>query len=291
MSFEPSEFVARIGEKLVMEFAYASVAGTPGLIGAARENPARSQLEKLLPAFVCAGSGIVMDSYNSRSPQQDVVFFERDFCPVYSINDTPEATYFPVEGVIAVGEVKSVVDKATLFDALRKLKSAKLLRRYSEKTRAGTMPPLAAYRPFGSGSTFAAVPQDEYDQAKNFRDQIFSFLICKSFQNSADAVLENLTEFGQAEGFEYLPNIIVSLDDGFIQHCAMPEISLQHSPMTANAVLFCPDRPRAFTFLVHKLRQHAREGRSVPLSSLDRYMKSTVEPLPECRVRSYSRST
>jgi hypothetical protein len=241
-----------------------------------------------LPAFVSCGSGLLIDSFGHQSAQQDIVFYERDFCPIYSINDTPEATYYLIEGVIAVGEVKSAVDKATLFDALRKLKSAKLLRRYSEKTQGGTTPPLAAYRPFGSGSSFAAVPQDEYDQAKNFRDQIFSFLICKRFQNSPDAVLGNLTEFGQGEGFEYLPNIIVSLDDGFIRHCALPEMSLQQSPMTANAVSFCPDRSRAFTFLVHHLRQHAREGRSVPLFSLDRYMKSMVEPLPESRIRPYS---
>src|SRR4051812_16644693 len=49
--FDPAEFVNRIGQKLVMEFDHASAAGTPGLIGSARENPARKQLEKLMPAF------------------------------------------------------------------------------------------------------------------------------------------------------------------------------------------------------------------------------------------------
>src|ERR1700693_2442591 len=180
--FDPSKFVGRIGEKLVMEFEQASDGGTPGLIGSARENPARRQLEKLLPAFVSCGSGLLIDSFGGRSDQQDIVFYERDFCPIYSINDTPEATYYPVEGVVAVGEVKSIVDKGILFDALRKLKSAKLLRRYSEKTQEGAMPPAANFRPFGFASTVVGTVQDEYDQAKKFRDQIFSFLICKSFR-------------------------------------------------------------------------------------------------------------
>jgi hypothetical protein len=36
VGFEPSDFVARIGEKLVMEFEHASDGGTPGLIGAGK---------------------------------------------------------------------------------------------------------------------------------------------------------------------------------------------------------------------------------------------------------------
>lgn len=171
--FDPLTFVNRIGKKLVGEFEEASVAGTPSLIGAARENPARKQLEKLLPAFVAAGSGIVIDSFRNRSTQQDLIFYERDFCPVYSINDTPEATYFPVEGVIATGEVKSVVDKPTLFDALAKIESAKVLKRLSLKEKNHFSVAVADFRSFGSGACFAATPETEFDQGKNFRDQVF----------------------------------------------------------------------------------------------------------------------
>jgi len=286
--FDPADFVDKIGERLVSEFEHASQAGTPGLIGTARENPARKQLEKLLPAFVSAGSGIVIDSYGARSNQQDIVFYERDFCPVYSINDTPEATYFPIEGVVAVGEVKSVVDKPALFDALKKVRSSKLLKRFSEKSQEGRMPAAANYRQLGSGSTFAAVESDEYDQERRCQDQIFSFIICKSFRNSADAILENLCEFGHTYEIRHMPNIIISLNDGFIQNASLPAMSLQSSPMTANAFAFVPDKPRAFTFLVNELRRHAREGRSVPLYSFDRYMSSIGGALPPSRFRPHA---
>jgi len=287
VDFDPAEFVNKIGEKLIMEFEHASVAGTPGFVGAARENPARKQLEKLLPAFASAGSGIVMDSYGERSTQQDIVFFERDFCPVYSINDTPEATYFPVEGVIAVGEVKSVVDKTTLFDALDKIRSTKILKRFSERTREGTMPAAANYRTYGSGSTYAAIPQNEYDQIAKHRDQVFGFLICKSFRQSARAVLSNLCEYAFTHGASDLPNFITSLDGGFIQPVAIPGMVLQPSPLSANGVAFVRDQKRAFTFLVHALRQHAREGRTVPLYALDRYMASITGSLPNCEFRPF----
>ena len=114
--FNSGQFVKRIGRRLVVEFEDAGEAGTPGLIGAAREHPARVRLVKLLPAFVSVGSGLLIDSYGSQSKQQDIVLFERDFCPVYTINDAPEVTYYPIEAIAAVGEVKSTVSKSVLFD-------------------------------------------------------------------------------------------------------------------------------------------------------------------------------
>ena len=285
--FDPAEFVNRIGQKLVMEFDHASAAGTPGLIGSARENPARKQLEKLMPAFALTGSGIVIDSFGARSSQQDIIFFERDYCPVCSINDTAEATYFPVEGVIATGEVKSIVDKGVLFDALGKIKSAKALKRFSVKIEYSGLSASADFRTYGSGMSITGRFEEGFNQECNCKDQVFGFIICKSFRSSPDAILANITDFGREEGFEFLPHIIVSLDDGFIQNCSLPDISLQQSSLTANAVAFVPERPRAFTFLVNELRRHAREGRTVPLYAFDRYMMMSAEPLPQAQIRRF----
>ncbi|MGZ9722738.1 DUF6602 domain-containing protein [Rhizobium miluonense] len=285
--FKPIEFVNRIGQKLVMEFDHASEAGTPGLIGAARENPARKQLEKLLPGFVQCGSGMSIDSYGAKSTQQDIVFFERDYCPIFSVNDTPEATYFAIEGVIAVGEVKSTVDKATFFDALRKVKSAKSLKRFSQRLQSQGMLAAADYRSYGASGTYAAIPSNEYDQDRKFRDQVYGFILCRSFAHSANAVLENLVEFGASEGFEFLPNLIVSLNDGFILNCESSSLKLQSSPLTANSVAFCPDKARAFTMLVRELKLHAREGRTVPVSAFDRYLDIGSAPLPESIIKPY----
>lgn len=164
-----------------------------------------------------------------------------------------------------MGEVKSAADKGTLFDALDKIRSAKALKRFSERTQEVGMSPAANYRMYGSGGTYAAISSNEYDQARKHRDQIFGFLICKSFRQSSGAVLQNLCEYVETHGASHLPNIIVSLDNGFVQPISLPARVLQPSPILANGVAFVPDRQRAFTFLVHALRQHAREGRSVPL--------------------------
>ena len=277
--FDPTQFVNRIGRKLVMEFADASEAGTPGLIGSAREHPARVQLMKLLPAYVSIGSGLLIDSYGEQSKQQDIVIFERDFCPVYSINDTPDATYFPIEGVIANGEVKSSVDKGVLFTALDNIRSAKLLRRYAHKTDEG-FGSLASFRSFGMGASFAAIPSNEFNQDLNFRDQIYSFILCNSFTHSPEAILDNLVEYQRLHGHEYMPNIIISLNNGFIQGMQCKNMKLQFSLLTSDTFSFVPASDRCFTYLFNELRQHIRDARTVPLEALDRYMTSLNGTLP-----------
>ncbi len=284
--FDPVHFVSRIGRRLIMEFEDAGNAGTPGLIGVSREHPARVQLAKLLPEFVSIGSGIVIDSYNTKSKQQDIVVFERDFCPIYSINDAPEATYYPVEGVAAVGEVKSTMSKASLFDALDKIKSVKLLKRYSQKEDHG-LGPLSSFRPFGSSLDFAATSETEYDQIHKFRDQVYGFIFCNSFAQSPESILDNLIEYQILNGHEYMPNIIISLNNGFVQGMKASDMSLQYSPLTSDSFSYIPTIEHAFAYLVNDLRQHIREGRSVPLQALDRYMTSMTGALPACTARRF----
>jgi hypothetical protein len=284
--FDPTQFVNRIGQKLVIEFAHASEAGTPGLIGSAREHPARVQLVKLLPAYVSIGSGLLIDSYGEQSKQQDIVMFERDFCPVYSINDTPGATYFPIEGVIANGEVKSSVNKNVLFEALDNIRSAKLLRRYPHKTDAG-FGSLAGFRNFGMVGSFAATPNDEFNQNLNFSDQIYSFILCNSFTHSPDAILDNLVEYQRLHGHECMPNIIISLNNGFIQGMQSNNMHPQFSLLTSDSFSFVPASDRCFAYLVHQLQQYVRVARTVPLEALDRYMTSLNDPLPSCLVRRF----
>jgi hypothetical protein len=280
MAFSVSSFVDKLGARLISEFEDASQAGTPGLVGSAREHPARKQLEKVLPGFTGLGSGIVMDVYGSHSTQQDIVMYERDFCPVYSINDTPEATFYPIEGVIAVGEVKSTVDKGTLIDALNKLKSAKALLRQATKTSTLGMPPASDYRHYGSRNAYGAVTEDEYDQSIKSSDQIFSFLLCNKFSNSAKSVIDNVVDYGKLHGKQFLPNIIISLNDGFTRCISKSDNSLKTSPMDADGIVFCNQHEKGLLTLVTLLRVQAESGRTVPIDTFLKYMSRQDNTIP-----------
>ncbi|WP_296739120.1 hypothetical protein, partial [Mesorhizobium sp.] len=65
MAFDCSVFIRHVAERIIHEFHFSRGAGTPGLIGAAKEHPARVQLERLIPGGVAVGSGITVDSYGS----------------------------------------------------------------------------------------------------------------------------------------------------------------------------------------------------------------------------------
>ena len=126
-TFDVAKFVKDVGVLLVHAYEGARKATTPGLVGSAIENPVRSLVASLLPSGLSVGTGCVVDSYGNTSRQMDIVLYERDICPVYRVNDTPEATYFPCEGVVAVGEVKAALDGPKLGDAFKKIESVKAL--------------------------------------------------------------------------------------------------------------------------------------------------------------------
>ncbi len=129
-SFDPGEFVRRIGHDLVRAFDDAREATTPELVGDAMEQPVRDRLEQILPRGIAVGSGCVIDIKGGTSRQMDVVLYERNLCPVFCINDSPETTYYPVECVLAVGEIKSTIGKKGISDAFDKIRSVKALHRF-----------------------------------------------------------------------------------------------------------------------------------------------------------------
>jgi hypothetical protein len=97
------------------------------------------KLEHLLPVGIGVGSGCVIDSFGGTSKQQDVILYEKAFCPIFSVNDTPETTYYPCEGVIAVGEVKSTVASKELTDIFKKIHSVKMLKRFTRISKSALM--------------------------------------------------------------------------------------------------------------------------------------------------------
>ena len=132
-TFDSAKFVSRVGVELIAEFEKARSATTPELVASAMETAARRQLEQILPSGVAVGTGCVIDTHGNTSRQMDIVLYERDICPVFRVNyDDPKATYYPCEGVIAVGEIKSVIGKKELEDSFEKMASAKSLRRNYE---------------------------------------------------------------------------------------------------------------------------------------------------------------
>ena len=153
----------------------ARKATTPGLVGSAIEQPVRKLLSSVLPRGLSVGTGCVVDSYGKTSRQMDIVLYERDICPVFRVNDTPEATYFPCEGVVAVGEVKAAIDGPKLADSFEKIASVKVLRRHWEEFQP-TVPREKRFRNYGIAANVVGIRSENANEDRE-QNEIFGFVL------------------------------------------------------------------------------------------------------------------
>ena len=217
-TFDPDEFIARIGKRLVNQFDDARAATTPGMIGDAMEQPVRDQLEQVLPRGIAVGEGAVIDSEGGTSRQTDVILYEKDICPIFSVNNTPETTYYPCEGVIAVGEVKSTLDRGSLEDAFEKIASVKKLQRravhdFMPHPTSGL--PIVRHRNYGSIQTSSIVDIGE-SQNHGGTDQIFGFVLAGELRLKKETFCSAFREFARETGDLNAPNMVVVLSGGLL---------------------------------------------------------------------------
>ncbi|MBU3262213.1 hypothetical protein KPG71_19540 [Roseovarius sp. PS-C2] len=288
-SFSGFDHLQLMAQRLVYDFDEAAGAGHPGLIGAARETPARLQLERVLPGNIGIGSGIVVDSFGGLSKQQDIVIFEKHLCPVFSINDTPEATYYPIEGVLAVGEVKSSLDRAKLEDAFSKIQSVKSLNRVVEvEEDALGSRPTVPYRKYGSQILISGTEAEQYSTDRSL-DQVFGFVLAGNSSLKPETLLNHAVDFAKSHRPHDAPNTIVSLTDGHISWMKSEKNSLGRSPMEADMLAFCSGKNRGFPWLISLLRLYAEAGRTVSTRHYRKYFRGQDDGHPVVAVRAVVR--
>ena len=219
-NFDPITYANLVGQELVSSFETASLGTTSVLVGSAREHSVRTKLEHILPAGIGVGTGCVIDSYENTSRQMDIVLYEKNICPVYSIGDTPGTRYYPCEGVVAVGEIKSSLGSDELEDIFLKTESAKRLRRFSaEPSGESVVGNLRVpYRHYGTTApvTHRSFGDMDYDQEGNPWDQIFGFALAGKLELKSQTFCEKFVEHARETESVLTPNLIVALDRGVL---------------------------------------------------------------------------
>ena len=306
--FDPDEYIRRIGERLVDELKDSKAGTTPSTVGSAVEQPVRYQLEQVLPRGIGVGEGFVIDSYGGTSRQQDVILYERDICPVFCINRTPQTTYYPCEGVIAVGEVKSTLERDTLQDAFKKIASVKQLRRHVVHD---SMPHPTTGRPIPLHRDYLTLRRDAIVDLNEAREdmerlQIFGFILGGKSRLKHDTLLETYRALAAQGGKSVSPNLLATLDGYAIRWGSMERGNREEihqsrdgtyglrvykdgpkdwqnkwSAETATHVSGSKDSD-PFRLLVRWIRQGVEQGRTSHAKSFDRYFesKSNAEPTP-----------
>ena len=273
-SFDAVSYSVDVGRELIAAFETAARATTPSLIGGARELPVRRKLQHLLPVGVGVGSGCVIDSFGGTSKQQDVVLYEKAFCPIFSVNETPETTYYPCEGVIAVGEVKSTITGKELSNIFEKIRSVKMLKRFTRRSKSVLLDTESVcYRSYGSNVTFEGTPAEEFNQTEKPLDQIFGFAIAGSLGITQETFCAKFGEFASRTDDHLSPNLMILLNEGVVFPFAEgTKATILLSQKDAKGFYFANKGEENFQFLLSRLYSIYRQGRTVELSAFDRYI-------------------
>ena len=275
--FDPIAYVTQVGQELISAFQMAGFATTPGQIGSAREVPVKEKLMQLLPRGVGVGSGCVIDSYGNTSRQIDVVLYEKEICPVFAINNDAASTYYPCEGVIAVGEVKTAINSKELEDIFKKIESVKELRRFARLSPSGRpgMEDYVAFRKYGSPLSGVTLKPGDYNQDTHPSDQIYGFALGGRLDLSIKTLCEKFANLSLVTGYALSPNVLVTLDGSVLCPVSISpdrqNASIMVSPQEANSIYSVRHPNKSFPFLLSKLQAMYTTGRTVDAHAFGRY--------------------
>ena len=278
--FDAAEFVKDIGILLVHAYDGARRATTPGLVGSAIENPVRALLATVLPSGLAVGTGCVVDSYGTASRQMDIVLYERDICPVYRVNDTPEATYFPCEGVVAVGEIKATIDGPKLHDSFEKIHSVKMLRRYWEQFQP-TVPSEKRYRNYGIAGNVVGI-RSENENEERERDEVFGFVLAGTSRLKPESLIQRYEDRAREKEASTCPNVLATMDGAYVRPFLSDEAGhavAKRSSHTGDRVGYY-DGVASFRVLIDDLYEAYSYGHTAPLAAFRRYLGSSEDSQP-----------
>lgn len=169
----------------------------PGEFGMYREKMVSELLKPFLPTKLAVGTGFIITHQNHISTQCDIIIYDKENTPII---ENGEQRFFPIECVVGVIEVKSVLSKSNLKEALQKLSNIKALRS-----------DISSRNPY----VYKDGNFTSFDPKENVKDQIATFLICERFDfdytKNKNDIFKDI--YGDIDKSLY-HNMVLSLKDG-----------------------------------------------------------------------------
>ena len=267
-SFDTKDYLAGLGTELVNAFDLAGKTTHPLAVGSGREKSAKEKLRRCLPIGVGVGSGFVFDSYGNTSGECDIILYEEQFALKFSINDDDRYSYYNCESVIAVGQVKSDAQIGDVRDSISNLRKIReLIRRQQQCSGLFVEDKTSVFRPYLSMSEIEGTKDEEYNPEINAYDQIYTFLICKSFKTPAESILSEIKTLCNNERKLY-PNRLLSVDGYYCFWLHTSNNAYCVSSSALNSTGFTRQEVEcAFGQLMKELTDFICKGRSVPIQN------------------------
>lgn len=222
-----------------------------GEFGTYREKIVKDFLKFFIPQKLEIGNGFIISSTDEVSTQCDIIVFDSTITPLIQSNELQ--TFYPVETVVGVGEIKSIMSKIDLKNAINKLARTKQIKSNIPH------PTIHSKRSFG------------FNPKEILYDSIFTFIICEKF----DFNLENIEtdiEFMYDKHIDHCHrhNLILSITDGLLLY------NLQKG--SDNMVIYSPifDGPNTNKFIKFNAEKKYHHFKTFAMSLFDGISQATV---------------
>lgn len=172
-----------------------------GEFGIYREKITHDFLKYIIPQKFSFGNGFIISNNDEVSTQCDIIMFDRSITPL--IQSSEHQTFYPVETVVAVGEVKSTLSKTEFVTAINKLSKIK-------KIKSQLKSPTFYSRRDNLGS---------FDPQNVLYDGIFTFIICEKLNFKLEDIENELNEMYEKDVNHWnRHNLILSIEDGLFHY-------------------------------------------------------------------------
>ena len=256
----------------MLAYCSAGQATTPGLKGQARGNAVRTKLEFILPSGVGVGTGCVIDSEGNASQQMDMVLYEQQFCPVFSVEK--DVSYYPCESVIAVGSIKSTIGKKELGDIYSNIASVRRLKKFIKPEKGKEpLPGKVKFRTYLEKTTRVANGSWETIQNSSSSAQIYAFGFGQSFGAKPETMIRHTLDLHGQVPAELRPNVVLTVNQEMLAPAVGNQMS--YSALGCQGVTFAKPE-NSLEYLIVSLFSIIQNGITSPGDAFERY----VVPFP-----------
>lgn len=283
IGFDSKEYIKNLWSELVINFDNAKQATTPWLKWAARENEIRRKIESILPYWVWVWSWCVIDTNWNVSKQIDIILYEKNYCPIFCINDKQESTYYPCEWVIAVWEVKSDIWKKELEDGFSKIASVKKLKRIAKWCINLSNQEVYSFRNYLSNTHFAGTLEESFNQDINFLDQIFWFILCNNFKLKIQTLEKHIISQVESIWMNAFPNMMLTLNNDIVvpYDLANNKLVWLASEKASHYYLYWHNiNWSSFEYLILQLHKFIQNWRTVDQQAFQYYFLKDADKMP-----------
>ena len=158
-----------------------------GLKGTVREEKLKEYITKLFPTKYAIGNGIIVDSNETQSKQQDFIIYDNFNSP--KLMETESVQIVPIESVYATIEVKSTLTINELEKCINNIRSVKTLKKI---------------KPLINPIITSNIPCP------------ISMIFAYSSDTSIENIVKNLDTFNQSIPYNEQVNLVCILDKGLI---------------------------------------------------------------------------